>query len=95
MDSKKLLLYGAGAFILYKIFGKAQAAKNLKAYFQGVSFAKGSGLVPTIFANIKFLNASDSSLNIRSIAGDLLINGKQVATFSQLSDFNISGQNCW
>ena len=83
----------AGAYILYNIFSKAQAAKNLKVYFQGVSLVKSSGAIPNILANFKLINPSNGELSVRSIAGDFYLNGRLVASFSQLENFKIPGNS--
>lgn len=91
MNIKPLTTIGIafGAYILYNVFSKAQAAKNLKVYFQGVNLVKSSGAIPNILANFKLINPSNGSLSVRSIAGDFYLNGRMIATFSQLENFNI------
>lgn len=81
-----ILLAAAVGFYFWR---KAGAAKNLKVYFAGLNLAKGSGLIPNIFAVFRLVNPTNSSLQITSIAGDIFLNGKLVAGFSQVEKFEI------
>lgn len=79
----------AAAALTYYFMRKGNAAKNLKVYFAGLNFEKSSGVVPNIIAIFRLVNPTNSSLTVTSIAGDISVNGKIVAGFSQVQKFEI------
>jgi hypothetical protein len=85
-----LILAAAGAALIF--FRKAAAAGAAKLLFRGIRLS-GKGLKRTLTLNFAVQNASNGSVNLRSITGEIYVNGKQIADFSNFKDQRISARS--
>lgn len=85
-----ILAAAAGAALIF--FRKAAAAGAAKLLFRGIRLT-GKGLKRTLTLNFAVQNASNGSVNLRSITGEVYVNGKQIADFSNFKDQRISARS--
>jgi hypothetical protein len=84
-----LAVVGVAAF--YFFYRKAQAVQNLKVYFQNLKFDKVTGFkIPPIYAVFRIVNPTNTQLTVDSIAGNVTVNDKLLATIQNLNKLEIS-----
>lgn len=84
----KTIKYGLfiiGGLFVWQLFQKSQAGKRLNVFFRGIGLKNSSGIIPTVVANFAVQNTSNQKITIKSISGDLTVNGKYLANISQFS----------
>lgn len=82
-----------GAVALY-FFSKSQAVKSVKVYFDSLSIGKLKGFkIPDLIAKFRIVNPTNTPLSVRAIAGDIFVNGKQIASFNQVENLEIPANN--
>jgi hypothetical protein len=82
-----------GAVALF-FYSRANAVKSIKVYFNSLQFGKIKGFsIPDIFAKFRIVNPTNTPLAVRSLAGDLLINGEQFASVQQTENLEIPANN--
>ena len=78
-----------GAVALY-FFSRGNAVKSLKVYFNSLSLGSTKGFkIPDVLAKFRIVNPTNTPLSVRAIAGDIFVNGKQIASFSQVENLEI------
>jgi len=89
---RKLLPFIAigGAGILLLMLSRGQAAKNLKVYFRDIIIKPKGGIsIPDLIARFNIVNGSNTALKIRSLVGDLSINGNILSSVQALDELLI------
>jgi LEA14-like dessication related protein len=83
-----------GVSAIYFFMSKAKAVKSLKVYFQTLKFDKVTGFrIPPIYAVFRIVNPTDTSLSVDSIAGNVTVNNKLLATIQNLNKIEIAGRS--
>lgn len=75
MTKSQALLLFAGGVVLYNMFSKGHAAGNLNFYPDKVTDFNISGGSPMLKAFVRTQNTSNQSLVLRSMAGNVFVNG--------------------
>lgn len=89
---KKTGLYIAGIIGAVGLFflSRGQAVKSIKVYFDNLSLGKIKGFnLPDVLAKFRIVNPTNTPLSVRAIAGDIFVNGKQIASFRQVENLEI------
>ena len=94
MKKYTILLIGAGAAIAFWLYRKKKAAENLQVFFKDLFIKKGRGtVVPDIFARFNIINGSSAALSVRSLTGEIFVNGISVSSVQQLERLTIPGNS--
>lgn len=94
MKPGKLLLFGVVGLFVYSLIAKAQAGKKLNVMFRTLRILKPSGLnLPTIQAIFSLQNPSSQQIILKSIVGDLYLNGKHLSNVSDFKQITIPANN--
>lgn len=80
------ILVGGGAIVLLML-SRGMATKNLKVYFKDLLLKPKPGFnIPGLILRFNLVNGSNTAIKVRSIVGDLLVNGNVLSSVQQLSE---------
>ena len=94
MPMKKYLPYivGGAALIALYFVSKGSAAKKLLISFKDITIGKITGVkIPDIFIRFRVVNPTSTPLQVKSIAGQIFLNGYLFTTVQNLELINIPG----
>lgn len=93
MNTGKTILFGGAAVLLYSLFAKATAGRNLVFYPKGIhsiDFENGS---PVLNVKLGVGNTTNHNFSIYSIAGDVYTNNTYIGYISNFSTVNIPARS--
>lgn len=88
---KNILYIGAAIAAIY-FWGKSRLGNNVKVIFRGISFTGGL-IKPRLNLRFGVQNPTDTTAEIRSIVGNVEINGQTVADVSSFIQLKIAANS--
>ena len=90
MKKSGLLIAGVLGAVALFFYSRASAVKSLKVYLDSIDMGKITGFnLPELFAKFRIVNPSNTPLSVTSLAGDIFVNDKQLASIQQTEKLEI------
>jgi LEA14-like dessication related protein len=92
MSKKFKMLIGLGVAGLALYFlSRGSASKKLIVNLSGLTFGKGSILsAPPVYLNFSIINPTNTSITVKNITGQVLVNDKYLSDVSSLQNLKIA-----